>query len=110
MAWSVEWGSQIPTLLEMQHDTGITPKALLNRPELSNRWVYPKSVFDELSGSRQYTMGGPAEIPITAFFAYAVLYGFTRVQAVETWEDVAIIDGIWLSEVAKRQAANKKGT
>lgn len=94
----------------MQEDTGIVPKALVDRPTLSERWQYPKSVFDELTGSRQYTINGPAEIPITAFYHYASMYGFSRLDAIETWEDVALIDTVWLSEVAKRKKADKKGT
>lgn len=55
-------------------------------------------------------MSGPAEIPITAFYHYAAIYGFSRQEAIETWEDVALIDTIWLAEYAKRKKATQKGT
>lgn len=98
------------TLLAMQDETGIQPKALASRPTLNQRWVFPKSVFDELAGSRQFSMNGPLEIPITAFTSYAAMYGFTRQEAIETWEDVAVIDSVWLIEVGKRKKATQKGT
>ena len=55
-------------------------------------------------------MNGPLEIPITAFTSYAAMYGFTRQEAIETWEDVAVIDSVWLIEVGKRKKATQKGT
>jgi hypothetical protein len=94
----------------MQEETGVTPKALASRPKLAERWGYSKSVFDELSGSRQYSMNGAMEIPVTAFISYAVLYGFSRQEAMDTWEDVAVIDSLWLGEIAKRKKATQKGT
>lgn len=91
----------------MQEESGITPKALETRPILAERWVYPKSVFDELTGSRRYTMNGPANIPISEYDVYARGYGFSRLEWASIWEDVSTIDSIWLSEIAKKQAASK---
>lgn len=94
----------------MEEETGIKPKALASKPTLRERWIYPKSVFDDIDGDRQITINGPSHIPITAFCHYANMYGFTRQEAIETWEDVAIIDAVYLSEIAKRKKADKKGT
>jgi len=94
-------------LLEIQERDGIVPKALESRPILNDRWVYSKSVFDELSGSRRFTMNGPANIPISEYDVYARGYGFSRLEWASVWEDVSIIDSIWLSEIAKKQAAAK---
>lgn len=91
----------------MQEQTGIVPKALENRPILAERWIYPKSVFDELTGSRRFTMNGPANIPISEYDVYARGYEFTRKEWQEVWEDISLIDSIWLSEIAKKQAASK---
>lgn len=55
-------------------------------------------------------MNGPAEIPITAFYSYAAIHGFSRQEAIETWEDVSLIDTVWLTELAKRKKATQKGT
>lgn len=94
----------------MQEKTGIEPRALKDRPSLSRRWVYPKLVFDDLSGSRRYTASGPANIPISEYGVYAKAYGITGHQWIEVWEDLSIVDTVWLSEIAKKQKAEQKST
>lgn len=94
----------------MQEETGIEPKALKDRPTLCERWHYPMQVFEELSGSRQYSFDGEANIPISEYDVYARGYGFSPTEWVEVWEDLAVIDTVWLTEVAKKRKASKKGT
>lgn len=94
----------------MHEETGIEPKALKERPVLNQRWVFAKGVFDDLSGSRQYTAGGPANIPISEYDVYARGYGFSRTEWTDTWEDLALIDTLWLIEVGKKQKAEQKST
>ncbi len=89
---------------------GITPKALQNRPVLDQRWHFANTVFNALTGSRRYTAGGPANIPISEYDVYARGYGFTAMEWRDTWEDLQVIDSIWLTEVAKKMAASKPGT
>ena len=57
-------------LRKIEKDTGQTPKALLDRPQLS-RWSedYWKA-FQELSSSRNWTQSGPTEIPYLAKLAW----------------------------------------
>ena len=69
--------------------------------------MYPKAVFDELSGSRRFTMNGPANIPISEYDVYARGYGFSYLEWQDIWADVSLIDSVWLSEIAKKQAAAK---
>lgn len=94
----------------MQEETGITPKALLDRPTLIKRWHYAKTIFDDLSGSRNYTAGGPANIPYPVYSMYANDRCFSTEELIDVWEDLAIIDSIWLSKVAEKQAAQRKST
>jgi hypothetical protein len=95
-------------LLEMQEETGNVPKALEDRPVLAERWSYAKEVFDDLSGSRPYTMNGPLPIPVTEYAAYAAGYKFSSIEWREVFEDLQIIDTVWLDEIGKRQP--KKGS
>ncbi len=88
-------------LLELKAD-GENPRALINRPVLIDRWKYPVEVFNQLTGSRRYTSNGAANIPISEFSHYAAGYGFTSEEWTSTWEDLTIVDNVWLSEVAKR--------
>jgi hypothetical protein len=94
----------------MQEETGITPKALLDRPSLDQRWFFAKSVFDDLSGSRNYTAGGPANIPYTVYSMYAHDRGFSQLDLIDVWEDLSLIDSIWLTKVVEKQAAQRKST
>lgn len=95
-------------LLDMQEETGNVPKALEDRPVLDERWSYAKEVFDDLSGSRPYTMSGPLPIPVSEYAAYAAGHKFNSLEWVEVFEDLQIIDTIWLDEISKRQP--KKGS
>lgn len=89
----------------MQADMGVTPKALENMPTLNRRWEYAKEVFESLTGSRRYTASGPANIPFSEYERYSTSYGFSQTETMEYWEDLQIVDSIWLSEIAKKQKA-----
>lgn len=89
-------------LQEIWRETGQIPKALDSRPVLSERWAEPYKVWAELSGSRNYTAGGPAGIPFSEFFLWALAYGYTREEMTCMWEDMKCIDTTWLAETAKR--------
>jgi hypothetical protein len=88
---------------------GIVPSALKNRPTLAERWLYARSVWSELHGSRRYTMSGPANIPFSEYALYASIHGFTEAEMVEVWEDFRLIDICWLDEVAKHQKSKEEG-
>ena len=99
----MQWGGELKVLFDMQEDMGVTPKALENKPELVRRWEYPKELFDCLSGSRRYTSAGPANIPLSEYDKYAKAYGFSQTEYTEYWEDLQVVDSVWLGEIAKRR-------
>lgn len=92
----------------MQEETGITPKALLDRPVLEQRWAYAKEIFDDLGGSRRYTAGGAANIPYSEYFLYATAHRFSSEDLIDYWQDLKLIDSIWLSKTTEKQAAQQK--
>ena len=92
-------------LTEMWEDTGVKPPALENRPKLIERWNYPYRVWLELAGSRRYTAGGAAEIPFSEFYLWAVAHNYDRAEMECMWEDLHIIDKVWLQEITKIQKA-----
>lgn len=94
-------------LTEMWEETGTKPPALESRPQLKQRWVIPHEVWRELSGSRNYTPGGLAEIPFSEFFLWAWAHDYTKSEMQSMWEDVHIIDVAWLEEQAKVQEAER---
>ena len=91
----------------MAENTGIAPRALKDRPELHQRWHFAKEVFDDLTGSRNYTVEGPANIPITAYDCHARGYGFTPSEWRSNWEDLRTSDTVWLEERAKRKKSEE---
>lgn len=70
MNWQSQWGDKIEFLKGIEEDTGETPPALLARPILSQFEQPYMDAFNILSGSRQWTMGGPAAIPFSEIAAY----------------------------------------
>lgn len=106
----MQWGAELQTLLDIAAETGMVPKPLQDRPTLKQRWEFPKQVFDALTGSRRYTTGGAANIPISEYAVYAKAYGFSPQDWRDVWEDLAIIDTVWLTETTKKREKTKKGT
>jgi len=51
------------------------PPALLNRPFPAEWETSYWEAFNRLSSSRQWTMGGPAAIPMSEMLAYFNMYG-----------------------------------
>lgn len=90
------------TLLKFQQSSGITPKALANRPVLAEHLVYYWQLFSELAEERVYSgMGEPRGLSLQNFLAYAALYQFTRLEVQQSWEYVRLIDGLWMDEHRK---------
>ena len=96
-------------LMDMWEETGIKPSTLVNRPVLANRWEIPHVVWLELSGSRNYTAAGAAEIPFSEFYFWANAHSYTKAELVSMWEDVHTVDKVWLSE-SNRYAEAKRNT
>jgi hypothetical protein len=47
----------------IERDTGETPTALKNKPVLNQWEMLYWEMYSDITGSRQWTAGGPAEIP-----------------------------------------------
>jgi hypothetical protein len=91
-------------LLKFQESSGITPKALENRPDLAEHLKFYWAVFDELSGLRTYSdMGSPRPIFLREFLDYAGLWQFTRLETQDCWRYVRLIDKEWIELFSKRQ-------
>lgn len=76
------WGAQADFLKMVEEQTGKTPGGLLERPTLTaNQWYY-RDVYEDVSGSRQYTTDGqPLPIPISEVLAYCELFGIRELEA-----------------------------
>ena len=99
----MEWGDKIEFLKGVYEQTGQTPKALLNRPSLSQFEQPYYEAFQKLSSSRAWTMAGPAPIPFSEIVTYLKFEGITDKD--EQDEYVAMIREI---DTAFLDHANKK--
>ena len=55
-------------------------------------------------------MGGPANIPYSEYSLYANDRSFPQEDLIDVWEDLSLIDNIWLAKVTEKQAAQRKST
>lgn len=64
----------------MEEETGVTPKALLDKPKLgfAEQWYF--DVFFDLSGSRRSSMGGLMPIPYSELVGYCQYYEITELE------------------------------
>jgi hypothetical protein len=86
---------------------GVTPQALLNRPELAEHLQFYWNIFGELSRKdRPESMSSVCHLPLRAMLDYGELHNFTSAEIKDTWEVVSLIDDLWIREVKKRQAAS----
>lgn len=97
------WGHQIEYLEGLEEKLGITPKALLNRPEPHQLGGRLYSGFNALSSSRGYGMGGPLAITIEAIFAYCQMFEIGSPDERLTFlRAVQRLDAAYLAAVAAR--------
>lgn len=109
MTWTLTWGPKIDTLKAVEQNTGVTPQALLNRPELQKHLRFYWDLFFELSEEREESFAGnDRPITLTGFLPYCTLYGWTRQEAQDIWEYVRMLDRIWLRLRAERRATAPK--
>lgn len=86
----------------MYEESGILPKALVDRPVLGQRWVFAKQVFDDLSSQRHTSMNGVGAIMLSEYTIYALGHRFTRQEWEDVWEDLSIIDSIWRAKISEK--------
>ncbi len=106
--WEMKWGTSVKFLTEVWEETGDQPKTLAERPILHKVWHWPYAVFAAVSDSRNYTAGGPAAIPFSEIYLYAMSLGYAPHEVEELYREVHAIDHIWLAEVREAQEAKLK--
>ena len=95
-------------MIEIYEKTGELPTALKNRPGLPEGWDVPLKVFENVSGSRQSKFSGVGEIPYSEFFLYATSIGYRGADLNDLWEEVHLIDMIYVNQLTKMQKSNKE--
>ena len=57
-------------MLETEKLSGVTPRALLDRPRLEPHLSLYRKIYERLSRSRQWGEGGPQAIALSEVFSY----------------------------------------
>lgn len=100
----MEWGDKLDFLEELE-ESGLTPKALENRPVM-HEWMKEYTTgFSILSSTRQYGMG-PNPIQLSEILAYLKLYGAEDMEAFI--ENILLMDASFLSVKAQKAEREKR--
>lgn len=89
--------------------SGVTPKALLERP-LPNEWtVGYYAGFMLVSDSRASGMGGVTSIPLSEIVALLELYGIRDMDERETWvRMIRAMDSAYVTHYAEKQKRERE--
>lgn len=86
----------------MAEKTGMTPQALLNKPQLSPDLQFSWHAFEDLHMDREIGMNGPLGIRLRDFLEYTKFNDYTRADAQRVWNHVQWIDREWRRLRAER--------
>jgi len=95
-------------LLKFAEESGITPKALENRPKLSAHLQYGYKVFWELSETRQSAFAGINRLSLAEFNHYCFLNEIQRQEAQDLWWQISTLDRAfkaYMQEKAEKKPA-----
>lgn len=99
----MEWGREIPALLQVKEEFGITPKALANRPLPKRDCTKYREAFGVLSVSRYYGENGPQPISLSDILAFFVLSGIDDMDDREVYRNhIQSMDGVFLEHSSKK--------
>lgn len=109
LEWSLKWGSEEKTLLEIQRSTGVTPRALQERPRLEPGASPSWDAFWLLSGGRGSGMQGPLPVALSEILSYLHLIGEDRSsERLKLLRIIRNMDAAFLSHIAKKNGVAKK--
>lgn len=88
---------------------GVTPRALLDRPELDYRQAYYYSAYQCMSRSRNAGMGGALPIPVSEILAYCELFYIAQLdERARLFRYVNSLDNAYLDWAAERSKSNSQ--
>ena len=84
-------------------NSGNMPPALLNKPDVSQFEQPFYDAFNTLSGSRHWTMAGPAPIPLSEILAYLKIQNIDDIEERDEYVSlVRALDAEYLDIIQKR--------
>lgn len=91
-------------LQEVQEQTGVTPRGLLNRPRLRDDCLDYVTAYHLAEGSRQQGYGGPQALLLTEISKALDILGVARIRYLDYTRAIQILDDTYLGHVARQQA------
>lgn len=99
-------------LLEVKESTGITPKALLNRPLPRADCTKYREIFQLLSGQREFSDVGAQAIPVSEIVSYCLGVGiYDPAEREKVIRFTTSLDAVFrdhLREKMDKEAAERK--
>jgi len=93
------------TLLEIQETTGMTPKALLDRPRIVQYDRYYLDTYYDLAAARCYNQAGIQPIPVVDIVAYMNLVGVAESsERYRIFQAVRSLDAAYLKHVMEKKS------
>jgi hypothetical protein len=108
LSWTLQWGSELETLLAIQESTGMTPKGLQDRTELEPGCHKYWELFWVLSGARAFNEVGALPIAVSEIAALLGLVGETALEEkVKTVRIMQQMDRTLLAETRRKQEVKR---
>jgi hypothetical protein len=89
------------TLLEVQETSGVTPKALLDRPRIAQHDRYYLDVYYDLAAGRGYNQAGIQPLSVEAITTYMDLVDDRRYRL---FQAVRSLDAAYLKHVMEKKS------
>lgn len=78
-------------------------------PKLDLRQVLVYNIFQDLTGSRNYSMSGaPLPIPYPVFSCYCADFNIRGAETIgQRWRQIQMLDGVYLEHMAEKSKKTK---
>lgn len=109
MQWSLKWGSELKTLLEIEKATGVRPTGLQEKPDLRPDCKGYYDAFSVLSGRRTYNQAGMQPLAVSEVAAYLTELGISGGEGRRRFLHLILeMDSTYMDDIFKRQEKASK--
>ena len=109
MKWELEWGSQVEFLEHLREHSGVEPKALRDKPTLS-QWNAPfVEAWARLKNSRPMGQGAIGHIPLSEMASYLSMMRIDGLDEKDRWvRMISALDSVYVEHINKKLEAERK--
>ena len=95
VTWQYHWSTKVQKLEEIESSTGITPKALSDKPQLFG-WLIELADIYRILSSRRSIGFSENPIPLSEIVAYVALFGSPSIPVDIVVDMIGIMDSKYL--------------